>query len=218
MRKALFADFYGTLVYEDGEVIKKVSQEIYDTGVVKDKSEIGKFWWEDFQKAFTGSFGENFETQRKLEYDSLKRTIEHFHSSADAEKLSNMMFDYWREPPIFEETKDFFREVTVPVYIVSNIDREDIFKALEYHRLKPTGVITSEDARSYKPRKELFEMALTMAGLSRNEVIHIGDSLTSDIKGAAAAGIEGIWINRSGREVPDGVKSADNLLKVLNFL
>ena len=101
---------------------------------------------------------------------------------------------------------------------MSNIDREDILKAIEYHGLKPAGVYTSEDAKSYKPRKELFELALASTGLSCKEVIHIGDSLSSDIKGAGAVGIEGIWINRSHREVPDGVKSVDNLLEALEII
>ncbi len=213
MIKAVFVDFYGTLVHEDGAVIKKVSQEIYDTGIVEDKSQIGAYWWKEFQTAFLNSYGDNFQTQRKLEYDSLKKTIKYFKSSADAGKLSNMMFEHWIAPPIFEETKEFFERVKLPIYVVSNIDRDDILKALNYHGLKPAGVFTSEDAKSYKPRKELFELALMATGLSGKEVVHIGDSLSSDIKGSANAGIEGIWINRSGREVPDGVKSVDNLLE-----
>ena len=51
MIKALFVDFYGTIVHEDGEVIKQISQEIYDTGKVNDKSEIGSYWWGEFQNA-----------------------------------------------------------------------------------------------------------------------------------------------------------------------
>ena len=35
MTKALFVDFYGTVVHEDGEVIKKITQIIYDTGKVE---------------------------------------------------------------------------------------------------------------------------------------------------------------------------------------
>lgn len=80
--------------------------------------------------------------------------------------------------------------------------------------MKPAGVFTSEDARSYKPRKELFELAIKSTGLSGKEVIHIGDSLSSDIQGAASVGINAIWINRSGKEVPDGVNSVKNLLEV----
>ena len=214
MVKAVFIDFYGTVVYEDGEVIKKVSQEIFDTGKVDDKSEIGSYWWKEFQTAFHHAYGDNFQTQRKLEYDSLEKTIQHFKSSADAEVLSNLMFAYWRKPPIFEETKRFFEICPVPIYVVSNIDRDDVMQAIEYHGLKPMGVFTSEDAKSYKPRRELFEHALKNTGLSAEEVVHIGDSLSSDIKGAASAGINAIWVNRSHREVPMDVTAVNNLLEV----
>lgn len=73
MVKAIFIDFYGTVVHEDGEVIKKVSQEIYDSGKVNDISEIGSYWWNEFQTAFNNAYGDSFETQRELEYGSLKK-------------------------------------------------------------------------------------------------------------------------------------------------
>lgn len=214
MLKAMFADFYGTLVYEDGEVIEKVSQEIFDTGVVEEKSQIGAYWWQEFQSAFLAAHGDTFRTQRELEYRSLAKTIAHFKSSADTVALSKMMFAYWRRPPIFEESKSFLDAAPVPVYIVSNIDREDILAAVEFHGLKPAGIFTSEDAKAYKPRKELFEHALKATGLRTDQVIHIGDSLSSDIKGATALGISGVWVNRSRREVPEGVLSVSNLMEV----
>ena len=55
MIKAFFVDFYGTVVHEDCEIIKKITQIIYDTGKVENKSEIGAFWWNDFQSMFTES-------------------------------------------------------------------------------------------------------------------------------------------------------------------
>lgn len=216
MVKAIFIDFYGTVVHEDGEVIKQISQEIFDTGKVKDKSEVGSYWWNEFQTAFISAYGENFQTQRQLEYQSLDKTIKYFNSSADAEVLSNLMFEHWVKPPIFEESKQFFEISPVPIYIVSNIDRDDILQAIKFHGLKPNGVFTSEDAKSYKPRKELFELALNSTGLSAEQVVHIGDSLSSDVKGASSVGINAIWINRSGREIPEGVIAARNLLEVYN--
>lgn len=216
MVKAIFIDFYGTIVYEDGEVIKQIVQKIFDTGKVNDKSEIDSYWWNEFQTAFISAYGENFETQRKLEYQSLDKTIQHFNSSADAEILSNLMFEHWVKPPIFEESKQFFNKSPVPIYIVSNIDRNDILQAIAFHGLKPNGVFTSEDAKSYKPRKELFEFALKSTGLSAEQVVHIGDSLSSDVKGASAVGIKSIWINRIGREVPHGIVAVENLLQVYN--
>ena len=216
MIKAIFIDFYGTIVHEDGEVIKQISQEIFVTGKVNNKSEIGSYWWNEFQTAFINAYGDAFATQRKLEYKSLEKTIQHFNSSANAKNLSNLMFDHWVKPPIFEEAKQFFELCPVPIYVVSNIDRDDVLQAIKYHNLNLTGVFTSEDAKAYKPRKELFEFALKGAELSPDEVLHIGDSLSSDINGASSVGINAIWINRNNREVPINVISVNNLLEVYN--
>ena len=217
MIKTVFLDFYGTVVHEDGEVIKKITKIIMKTGSVDDESKIGAFWWNEFQTMYMNAYGETYETQRALEHKSLEKTLKEFKSNADPAKLSEMMFAHWIKPPIFDESKEFFKTCPVPIYIVSNIDTADIVSALEYHALKPAGVFTSEDARSYKPRKELFQLALQETGLDSNEVVHIGDSLSSDVKGAGALGINTIWVNRSNREVPVGVTAIGNLLEALNM-
>ena len=210
--KAFFLDFYGTIVHEDGEVIKKITKIIYDTGKVKNPSEVDSFWWKDFQTMFMNSYGDAFETQRALEKKSLEHTLEQFESSADAKELSEMMFAHWVNPPIFEDSKEFFEKSPLPVYVVSNIDTADILEAMDFHGLKAAGVFTSEDAKSYKPRKELFELALKKSGLNADEVIHIGDSLSSDVKGANSLGIRALWLNRFGKEIPEGVESITSLL------
>ncbi len=209
--KSIFVDFYGTIVHEDGEVIKKITDIICKTGRVEDPSEVGAFWWKDFQTMFTNSFGEAFETQRVLEERSLIHTLERFGSDADAKVLSDMMFAHWIKPPIFEDSREFFETSPLPVYVVSNIDTSDILQAIAYHDLHTAGVFTSEDARSYKPRKELFELALKSTGLSPEEVIHIGDSVSSDVQGAAKAGIRALYLNRFGKSIPEGVESISGL-------
>jgi len=214
--KALFVDFYGTIVHEDGEVIKKIIDIIQKTGAVEERWEIDSFWWKDFQTLFQNSYGDTFETQRALEEKSLEHTLAEFQSEADAKELSNLMFEHWVKPPIFEDSKEFFEKSTLPIYIVSNIDTDDINRAVEYHNLKPAGIFTSEDARAYKPRKELFELALKKTGLTPEEVIHIGDSISSDVKGASALGIHTLWLNRFGKEVPDGVRSISSLLQIFD--
>ena len=210
--KALFADFYGTIVHEDGEVIKKITDIIQKTGVVKDKSEVDSYWWKDFQTMFQNSYGDTCETQRALEEKSLEHTLAKFQSTANAKELSNLMFEHWIKPPIFEDSKEFFEKSPLPVYVESNIDTADILEAMDFHGLKAAGVFTSEDAKSYKPRKELFELALKKSGLNADEVIHIGDSLSSDVKGANSLGIRALWLNRFGKEIPEGVESITSLL------
>lgn len=64
------------------------------------------------------------------------------------------------------------------------------------------GTLAQEDARSYKPRRELFDLALRRTGLQPGEVWHIGDSFSSDVRGAAAVGIPAVWLNRRGKPAP----------------
>ena len=218
MIKAFFIDFYGTIVHEDGEVIKKITKIICDTGKVDNPKDVDSFWWLDFQNMFLNSYGDSFETQRALESKSLEHTLERFSYDADASELSNMMFAHWIKPPIFEDSKEFFEKSPVPIYIVSNIDTDDILKAIDFHEFNPAGVYTSEDARSYKPRKELFELALKDTGLRTDEVIHIGDSISSDVKGAGALGIKTLWLNRFGKDIPDGVISISSLSEAFEYL
>lgn len=218
MIKAVFTDFYGTLVHEDGAVIEKICDEIFNTGNAESKSQIGSYWWQEFQNSFMNSFGDNFKTQRELEHLSLVKTTEKFHSPANVEKLSEMMFEHWVKPPVFEDTDRFFKMCPVPIYIVSNIDRADILAAVEYHGFKPSGIFTSEDAKAYKPRKELFELAIKTVGISTDEVVHIGDSLSSDVGGAASAGINAVWLNRNNKEIPDGIVSVRNLTELFDTM
>lgn len=213
--KAFFVDFYGTVVHEDGEVIKKITKIICETGKGENPSDIDFFWWKDFQTMFMNSYGDSFETQRMLEEKSLVHTLVQFNSNANAKELSEMMFAHWVKPPIFEDSKEFFEKSNLPIYIVSNIDTADILQAISYHDLHPAGVFTSEDAKSYKPRKELFELALKRTGHKADEVIHIGDSVSSDVNGAAGVGIRALWLNRSGKNVPQGVESISSLLDLI---
>ena len=167
---------------------------------------------------FKPKIGNKFRTQREIEYQSLSRTIEHFKSSADTEKLSEMMFEHWRKPPIFPESKKFMETCPIPVYIVSNIDKEDILEAVRFKGIKSANIFTSEDAHSYKPRKELFEYALRSVGIEPGQVVHIGDSLESDVKGARSAGINAVWVNRRHRDVPENVTSVVSLSEILGII
>jgi len=217
--RALFCDFYGTLVFEDDMPVRAAAERIYRTGCAGSREEIGAFWGKHFFELCAASFGKTFRTQRDLERQSLRDTVDRFRSAEDAAELSEFLFEHWVTPPIFEDSKQFLAESPVPVYIASNIDTADLYSALGFHGLNPTGVVTSEEARSYKPRNEIFALTLRKFGLEQGEVVHIGDSVTSDILGAKQAGIDSVWINRKSRSKPPEVeREAAALLNVLWLL
>ncbi|MCM3570393.1 HAD family hydrolase [Neobacillus mesonae] len=51
-----------------------------------------------------------------------------------------------------------------------------------------------------KPDPSIFEHALSLLTLDKEEVIMVGDNLMTDILGANRAGIKSVWINRHGKE------------------
>jgi FMN phosphatase YigB (HAD superfamily) len=60
--------------------------------------------------------------------------------------------------------------------------------------------------------------------LNSNEVIHIGDSIISDVSGAQNLDIKAVWLNRLGKKKPDDItpnyvrKDLNEVSKVLDGL
>lgn len=200
--QAILLDFYGTVVEEDDPVIASVRRTIYASATANDPADpnaVGAYWWAVFSDLCATSAGPTFATQRELERRSLQATIEYFGSDVDTDSLSNQLFAYWRQPPIFPDAEAFLHQIARPVCIVSNIDRPDIEAAIDHHDLTVELLVTSEDARAYKPRPEPFRLALDLLGLAPDQVLHVGDSLTADVRGATALGIPVAWVNRKGK-------------------
>ncbi|MEC0201852.1 HAD family hydrolase [Paenibacillus lautus] len=216
--KAIFLDFYGTVVHEDDEIIPLICQKIKETSSEDCTiQEIGQYWWTSFSKMFQESYGENFDTQRNLGRMSLCKTIEFFKSKCMADEIILEQFEHWQKPDIYEDSLSFLKSCELPIYIISNIDTSDVMAAIRFHELKVTGVITSEDVRSYKPRSEIFAEALRRYEYKNTEVLHVGDSLTSDVVGSQAMGIRAVWINRMNKMKPEHIEP-DYIIKKLSEL
>jgi putative hydrolase of the HAD superfamily len=56
-----------------------------------------------------------------------------------------------------------------------------------------------------KPHRIAYNTALTALGVEAKDCWMVGDNLEWDVAGAQAVGIRGIWLDRSGGGVPDGV-------------
>lgn len=206
--KAIFLDFYGTLVHEDDDIIPIICEKVKSTSAQKCHSkDIGAFWWNEFSTMFRDSYGIIFQTQETLGIKSLENTIRNFESGCDAEEIIQLQLEHWTKPELYADTKPFLQAFEgIPVYILSNIDSSYIQAAIKYHDIHVNDILTSEDVRSYKPRPELFLEALKRYRLNADEVIHIGDSLMSDVGGAQNVGIQAIWLNRLNKPIRDGIK------------
>jgi putative hydrolase of the HAD superfamily len=51
-----------------------------------------------------------------------------------------------------------------------------------------------------KPDPRIFRLVLEKSGCRPHELLHVGDSLETDVAGAIAVGARSVWLNRGGRE------------------
>lgn len=82
-------------------------------------------------------------------------------------------------------------------------------------------VVFSQDYGVEKPNPELFHIAVKKAKCSKQEFIHVGDSLKNDIVGANNAGIKFVWLNRKKVENDLNIKieyEISSLLELLEIL
>lgn len=69
-----------------------------------------------------------------------------------------------------------------------------------------------------KPSSEIFLRAAQIAECSKDEMLHVGDGQHTDILGGINAGIETVWINRSGARLLQGIPEPDHEIDDLREL
>lgn len=211
MVQAVFCDFYGTIVHEEGPKMQKVAEFIYESGNAKSVEEVKGYWWKQLQKQMKKCCGACYKSQYGMTLRSLEETIERYESDQDAEKLCEMLVEYWSNPILYEDAGHFVNEMDIPIYLLDNSDHMVLKKAVRNCNLHPDDIITSEQSRLCKPKRGMFLYALEQTGFRADEVIHIGNSIKEDVRAPEAVGMRTIWINRSDDPVPERVTAAANL-------
>ena len=77
------------------------------------------------------------------------------------------------------------------------------------------GIFISDVVGAEKPSVEYFDRVFAQIPEGREEVIIVGDSLTSDIRGANNAGIACCWYDPAGTPPPEGLR-IDHIISDLN--
>lgn len=208
--QGLFIDFYGTIASGDVEAVEAVCQQVIDDhGLTVAASKLAVQWGHRFFTAIETASGEHFKTLKQIEAETLIQTILPLTGPVRVEKYIRSFNDYLARPSLFEEVPAVLDRLDLPVCIVSNADDEELLQAVEHHRLRVDCIVTSEQARSYKPDAGIFKLALAKTGWAPERVLHVGDSLHSDVGGAHRVGLEAAWINRAVRISDIGTERPD---------
>ncbi len=102
------------------------------------------------------------------------------------------------------ETVKILSEAGIKLYIVTNGVAATQAKRLAKSGLMPyiKEVFVSETIGYQKPRKEYFDFVLDkISEKDKDKILLVGDSLTSDIKGAMNSGLACCWLNLFGEKM-----------------
>jgi 2-haloacid dehalogenase len=200
--EALLIDFYGTISAGDREAVEATCADIVaacSLSSITSPAALAIRWGERFFAQIGESNHHAFRTLYECEVDSLRLTLAELGVAPDPEPLVERLEQYWRDPPVYDDAIEFLANVDLPVCCVSNADRKPLLAAIERHKLRFDAVVTSEDARCYKPNAEIFRRAVRALGTDTDALVHVGDSLHSDVGGASSLGIATVWVERDSR-------------------
>jgi|SRR5579863_4060456 len=98
----------------------------------------------------------------------------------------------------FPDTVDALRKLKrrYQLAVISNIDDDLFATTLPKLGVAFDHVITAQQAECYKPGMKIFEMAEKRIGVSRQQWLHVGQSIYHDVIPAKSLGIATVWVNR----------------------
>jgi len=80
--------------------------------------------------------------------------------------------------------------------IISNIDDDLFAGTAPWLEVPFDAVVTAQQARSYKPSRNNFRLALERMGEPPGRVLHVAQSLYHDVAPAKELGMSAVWVNR----------------------
>ena len=212
--KAIFLDYTGTMVKEDEPYTRELLGYFLEHSDLKTPQEALQVVWGKIKEMEAQCKGEQFIKKDEMTDRILAWCTAHCGLKGDLDYMHDTWRKIWVHAPLYEDVKPFFERTQVPIYVVTNDDLIYLQESMKEKGLCPAGIVAAELVNACKPHREIFEKALEMAGAKPEEVIHIGDSVTSDVEAARAVGITPIYISRTAPAQLEGVRVIRSLAEI----
>jgi len=213
---ALLIDFYGTISAGDRAAVERACRIVVETlQLPMTPAEFAVRWGERFFDAIERSNHHGFRTLYECELFSLRETLRPLVGEVAPEPFVAEIEAYWAAPEVHPDALEFLAAFDLPVCCVSNADTTPLTSAIALHGLRFDHLVTSERVGCYKPQAAIFQHACEALGVAPDRVMHVGDSLHSDIGGARRLGIATAWIHRDDRIHDIGTETPDHTIRSL---
>jgi putative hydrolase of the HAD superfamily len=125
----------------------------------------------------------------------------------------------WELYPEAGETLQALNRRSLQLIVVSNFDSR-LLGILEGLGVASSfaDIFVSSAVGYAKPDRRIFDFVLGAQQLAAEHVLHVGDSITNDIGGAANAGMKGILVDRQGAHQSASVAQVASLKQILDHL
>ena len=165
-------------------------------------------------------------TQQELKFGRLRDAFALVNFQASDELIQLLSDEYIHYLPTFNhlfegtiELLDYLKP-KYKLHIITNG-----FKEIQEGKMKNSKlnvyfdtVTNSEMAGVKKPNPKIYEHALSLRNVEKQNAIMIGDCIDADVNGALKFGIDAIWFNEHLAAVPEGIKAVNNLLELKKYL
>ncbi len=152
-----------------------------------------------------------FGTYDEIWIDQFERTFHELELEGNARGAYDLMVEHLRQAPPYAETHEVIEQLRsrYALCVLSNADDSWLHACLGAADLQFDRIVSSESARSYKPRARIFHATAALLDVQPHELLYVGDSPIADVLGARNAGLPVAWLNRYGATLPDTVPAPD---------
>jgi 2-haloacid dehalogenase len=131
---------------------------------------------------------------------TLGRIADQYGTSASDDERSSFGGSVGSWPPFADSPGALARlKERFKLIILSNVDRASFAASDEHLGVEFDLILTAEDIGAYKPDRRNFEALLDAIGgigVTKDELLHVAQSLYHDHEPAAAFGLASVWIDR----------------------
>ena len=190
-------DCYGTIVDWETGISGAVAEICARHGLEKTREEILSLFADSEPKVQTSGEFLDYRTVLHNVLAVMARQLGIALSGSEADALSDSL-PRW---PVFPDAVPALKtlQTRYRLAIISNVDDDLFQQTRDALGIGFDAVVTSLQARSYKPDPRNFHLARERMGIETTQWLHVGESLYHDIGPANLLGLDSVWVNRPDR-------------------
>ena len=186
-------DCYGTLIDWESGILPTLRAMLANHGKSLRDADILELYGEFEAQAESGPY----QSYQNVLQSVVQSFADRFYFEASSDEIRSLHQSVPAWPP-FPDTVPALRQLQkrYRLAIISNIDDALFAETRKRLDVEFDRVITAEQARSYKPSINNFQMALRTLALPPDRLLHAAQSIYHDVVPARSLGIATVWVNR----------------------